>query len=432
MKGIELLSAFGGIDEKDVLEAEQLFSQKRTYPVGKWAGIAAGICLVFGLAFAARGIVKHRVILKEKKGGELFLSEKESNSGKKDIFGSLEERQNTSLNDGMIRDFDTFDSVDSGEFKKIDPSGNFSGDLGTGGFIAKNTSELIDNPAGASEGISAIKTMPVYGRKKQRDEHGSLLLSKDDIEEGEEYLTEIAKRLRLNLKKIERESNMQAEGTQVVSLTAECEQGMMELDAEGGLYVDALKCVPKQGQETEGFVAETMQRLQCISGFSQTKTFVWQDYDYDEKKHCEYYGYEEEGNLKEQIQNCALSRLWYYVEEDGSIESFRLYHCQKNAICLGEYPIISRTKAEELLFQGKSLSQYCESLPADAKVAVCELTYVPEINSQVMIPYYSFLVEVPGEQEDEECKLKTFARFYVPAVKEEYFKDSFQWDFAVD
>lgn len=441
MQEIKLLSAFGGIDEKYVLEAEQPFPKKRTYPVGRWGAIAAGICLALGLAFAVRGIVKYETFLKEKKGGDcgqLILSETEGNSSKENTFENLEEWQNTSIDDGMIRDFDTFDSSNSKELQKIDPSGHFSGDLGMGTLTAKEASDLIDNPAGASEEISAIKTMPVYKRKKRMavyDYDFNVLsedvLSEEEIEEGEEYLTEIAERLGLELKTIERETNVLAEGTQVVSLTAECEQGTLELNAED-LYVDALKFVPKQGQETEDFVTETMRRLQCVSGFSQTKTFIWQDYDYDGGKHCLYYGYEGEGSLKEQIQNCALSRLRCYPQEDGSIGSIWLEHYRKNTICLGEYPIISRKKAEKLLFQGKYLSRYCENFPADAKVAACELTYVPEINSQVMIPYYSFLVEVPGEQEDEELGLKTFAEFYVPAVKEKYFKDSFQWEFAVD
>lgn len=420
MQGIKLLSAFGGIDEKYVLEAEESFHGKRTYPVGRWAGIAAAICLVLGLAFAVSGIkigepqVRRNILVP--------IPSVEENKG-----------ENASLDDGILRDFDTFDSVKGKELKKFDPFGAFSGDLGTGTYTAKKASELISNPPGASDDIAGIKTMPVYQRKKgQKGENGFRLFSEEEIEEGEKYLTEIAKRLQLELKTIEKYRPIPAQETQVTSLEAECEQGTIELDADGSLYVDALKYVPKSGQKTEDFVAEIMHKLQCISGFSKTKTFVWQSYDYDGKKHREYYGYEEAGSLKEQIQNCVLSYMHCYVKKDGSIGSIRLEHHRKNTICLGEYPIISRKKAEKLLFQGKYLSQYVEDLPEDAQVAVCELDYVPEINSQVMIPYYSFLIEVPGSQEDEEMGLKTFARFYVPAVKEKYFVDSFEWEFGVD
>lgn len=432
MQGIKLLSAFGGIDEKYVLEAEQPFPKKRRYPVSRWVEIAAGICLVLGLAFAATVLVKQRMRVYEKKGKDVILAEKETDPDRENASGKLADQQDLSVDKGIIRDFDTFDSMNDGKLQKIDPSGTFSGDLGTGAFTAKKASELIDNPAGASEDIDTIKTMPVYERKKETDEYGFLLLSEDDMEEGEEYLSEIAERLHWDIDSIERETNVQAGGTQVVSLLAECKQGSMELDAEGTLYVDALEFVPKQGQKTEDFVAETMQRLQCISGFSKTKSVVWQNYNYDGEKTREYYGYEEEGSLKEQIQNCVLSRLHCYMGEDGTIKSFRLNHYRKNTVCLGEYPIISRKKAEKLLLQGKYMSQYSEKLPADAEVAACELTYVPEVNSQVLIPYYSFLVEVPGRQEDEKLGLKTFESFYVPAVREKYFKDSFQWEFTVD
>lgn len=405
MQGIKLLSAFGGIDEKYVLEAGQPFPKRSAYSARRWVGMAAAVCLALGLTFTAKSIVKDRGIPKGKTGEELIYSKKDTNPGR---------------------------GRNPKELKKIDPSGNFSGDLGTGCLTAKKASDLINNPAGASEEISTIQTMPVYQRKERAYEYGLMFLSETEMEEGEEYLSEVAGRLHWNMTGIEREINVQAEGTQVVSLLAECRQGSMELDAEGTLYVCGLKCVPKKGQDTEGFVSETMQRLQCISGFSKTKTFVWQNYDYNGEKTCEYYGYEEDGSRKEQIQNCALSRLHCYVEEDGTIDSFRLYHYRANAVCLGEYPIINRQKAEKLLFQGKYMSQYSESLPADARVAVCELSYVPSINSQVLLPYYSFLVEVPGRQEDEKLGLKTFARFYVPAVKEKYFKDSFDWELAVD
>lgn len=416
MRGIELLAAFGHIDEKYVWEAEQPFIKKKHMAYRKWVGIAACLCLAAGLIFFA-----------VRAGREAGLAQDNPSDYIPDI-PIAEERKDVSVDGGILRDFDSFDSAESGELQKIDPSGNFSGDMGTGCYTAKEALELQSNPAGASENIAEIKTMPVYERKNQADTYGLVFLSEKDIEEGEAYLAEIAQRLGWEFNGVE----VHAGETQVSSLTVECGQGTMELGADGCLYVSGLGFKPEQGQKESNFVTEIMKRLECISGFGETRTYVWESYGYDGKKDKQYYGYEEAGSLKEQIQNCALSKLWCYVEKDGTIDAFRLYHDRKNTSCLGEYPIISRKKAEKLLFQGKYCSQYAESFPNNAKVSACELTYVPELASQVLMPYYSFLVEVPGEKEDEKRGLKTFARFYVPAVQEKYFSDSFQWEFAVD
>lgn len=117
--------------------------------------------------------------------------------------------------------------------------------------------------------------------------------------------------------------------------------------------------------------------------------------------------------------------------EESAWEGIGLWSVLPSAQKLGDYPLISPETARALLLQG----DYIASVPKDyirdgtiydEDIAGVTLVYRTEPKNQYYQPYYLFYVELPEELDVE--GLKSFGRFYVPAVSGEYLSDFPSWN----
>lgn len=88
---------------------------------------------------------------------------------------------------------------------------------------------------------------------------------------------------------------------------------------------------------------------------------------------------------------------------------------------IADYPIISQSKAKELLLGGSRItSQVQYEFPGEEYVAKAELVY-RHGRGETIAPYYLFYVELP--EAPDENGLKSYGAYYVPAVEQKYISD---------
>lgn len=96
---------------------------------------------------------------------------------------------------------------------------------------------------------------------------------------------------------------------------------------------------------------------------------------------------------------------------------------------LGDYPIITPAEGWQMLQNGNYITTVPVSLPEDALPARVDLVYRNESSAQVFMPYYRFLIELPGMPiGDSDPNLKEYGTWYVPAVQSEYLDVLPVWD----
>ena len=93
---------------------------------------------------------------------------------------------------------------------------------------------------------------------------------------------------------------------------------------------------------------------------------------------------------------------------------------------IGDYPIISPDKAQELLAESHYLTSVPYEFPGEAYVKKVELVYRTGALETYYMPYYRFYVELP--EETQENGLITYGAYYVPAVESRYISNMPTWD----
>ena len=115
-------------------------------------------------------------------------------------------------------------------------------------------------------------------------------------------------------------------------------------------------------------------------------------------------------------------------EDPGNLRLIRHWYCDRSEK-LGDYPIITPAEAWQMLQDGYSITSVPVPMPDDAFPARVDLVYRNGSNSQVFMPYYRFLIELPGmPMGDSDPNLKEYGTWYVPAVQSEYLDMLPVWD----
>lgn len=138
-----------------------------------------------------------------------------------------------------------------------------------------------------------------------------------------------------------------------------------------------------------------------------------------ERQFYHVYLYDAAGDAQEQLINLNFFDLCAYSE------GFWL-HSHDLSEKVGDYPVITRAEAEELLARGNYITGCGYALPGMEYVAGSELVYRTGLTEAYYLPYYRFYVELP--QQEWPDGMKTFATYYVPAVEEKYIADMPLWD----
>ena len=175
--------------------------------------------------------------------------------------------------------------------------------------------------------------------------------------------------------------------------------------------------------------------LEQLSGLEGVRDFTVDyphSYSYSGKLDVTFSAFQDSGTLEERILNYNFSKLTFFAAMyENAWKGIGLWSVLPSAQKLGDYPLISPETARALLLQG----DYIASVPKDyirdgtiydEDIAGVTLVYRTEPPNQYYQPYYLFYVELPEELDVE--GLKSFGRFYVPAVSGEYLSDFPSWN----
>lgn len=157
------------------------------------------------------------------------------------------------------------------------------------------------------------------------------------------------------------------------------------------------------------------------------------DYNIYADRNREYVLYDASGNDIQDILNYNFNSAEIYPEYDeygnstGRISSIRTNDGLACAEKVGDYPLITASEAQALLFEGKYFTSVPHDIVATDTVAKVELVYRWRITSEYFVPMYKFYVPLSGEESghkfDKDNGLVTYGVYYVPAIPQEYVSD---------
>lgn len=140
--------------------------------------------------------------------------------------------------------------------------------------------------------------------------------------------------------------------------------------------------------------------------------------------------YDKSDDKVQQILNYNMYFARFCTNENDEMYLIYFENGFMSSEYLGNYPVITLDKAQEMLLEGK----YVTTVPNDfikngtvsvEDIAFSELTY--RCNSgldEYFQPYYRFYVELDMDRDGE----KDYGAFYVPAVSEEYLSELTLWN----
>lgn len=138
--------------------------------------------------------------------------------------------------------------------------------------------------------------------------------------------------------------------------------------------------------------------------------------------------FEDSDDYIERLLNYNFNQVSFTIDDDGNLHSI-LFHNANLSQKVGDYPIISKDQAFEKLIKGEYITSATAWVVTSKEyVKKVELVYRQD---RYFMPYYKFYVEVPEKlNEYEGVALKTYAAYYVPAVKSEYISEGQLWSGA--
>lgn len=166
---------------------------------------------------------------------------------------------------------------------------------------------------------------------------------------------------------------------------------------------------------------------------TEEPTFVsWADYTFDGNQNRDYRIYDFSGDALNDMLNYSFSSVSVAPNDEGKLMLIRISDKLSCADKIGDYPIISPEEAKELLLSGSYITTVPYEIPGEEYISKTELMYRSGNAEKIWMPYYRFLVEIPGSLENTKAgdlgDLKEFAAYYVPAVKMEYISGLPLWN----
>ena len=149
------------------------------------------------------------------------------------------------------------------------------------------------------------------------------------------------------------------------------------------------------------------------------------DYDIYGNQHYSVGFFDNSGTVTEQIVHYNFNQVQFYCDDNGDLFMARIFKPDLSRK-IGDYPIISPDKAQELLAESHYLTSVPYEFPGEAYVQKVELVYRTGALETYYMPYYRFYVELP--EETQENGLTTYGAYYVPAVESRYISNMPTWD----
>lgn len=137
-------------------------------------------------------------------------------------------------------------------------------------------------------------------------------------------------------------------------------------------------------------------------------------------------GFYEKGETDaENILNYCLNHSRFGIDEEGNLFVIWIdstYGCEE----LGDYPVISPEEAKKELLDGRYMSSVILDDPtgfSEEDVSYMEIMYRMDSGSEYALPFYRFLVKLPEDYVTSDEGKSHYGAFYVPAVSKEYIQN---------
>lgn len=174
---------------------------------------------------------------------------------------------------------------------------------------------------------------------------------------------------------------------------------------------------PKAREEAEKLLLELIDTYKEKFHWQECAPALFSSYSHDGIIQFELWAYEQGDTLEEDLLNYHFHKAWFEIDENANITSI-LWTNQNLNEKIGNYPIISPQKAKELLLAKSYMTTSPYSFSEDMPIVKTELTYIHHCNSRIFMPYYKFFVQLPAKENG----MNVYGTYYVPAIKEQYFK----------
>lgn len=229
----------------------------------------------------------------------------------------------------------------------------------------------------------------------------------------------------------------------VYMLTAITENGSIRIMGNGNISIfleEAIELPEKYSftwentsdTEAEETIQYLLKQYMNLKSFKSPIVDSWGDYSYFGSQHRNYYAFEGNGTLEEQIVNYNFDKIEFSPNGEGKL--WVIGYGKDCAEKIDDYPIISWEMAQELLLRGDYITtvpkEYLEDdIVKKEFIAKVELVYRTASYDEVYMPYYRFYVELTERKASNVAEgLKSFGAFYVPAVCGEYLVNFPVWE----
>lgn len=153
------------------------------------------------------------------------------------------------------------------------------------------------------------------------------------------------------------------------------------------------------------------------------------DYSNNGKQQYHLGFFDRSGNEVQQILNYNLSSLTLSPDENGNLYMLRFQQPDLTNI-IGNYPIINKEQALQLLENGNYITTVQEKFPGMKYVRKVELIYRSGAMEKIYMPYYCIYVTIPNLKETDvyDKGMNAYGTYYIPAIYSQFIKNVPIWD----
>lgn len=417
MKGEDILTALGQVDEKFLEEIDRIH-QKKTR-VGKRIVVAASLCI---LAISSLFLGKDQM-------GEFFSRNNPNEPQTTPLVGKDEKREN---------------------LPKLKIANNAGDGFGFAGVMAYRIEELEEDNPWKEE--NKINSLPLF-TNKYSFKKGTFIVTGYTIDEMKRDLSDIVKKYGLDFDKDKiRISRYNEVGEEKIpqkdienlaeSISYESKDYIFQVDQSGRIRVKFKQVQflgdfkAKKDESSEEILRQMGEAFirdypNCINFENPKIRIVNKDYGYEGERSLLLEIYKGRKEDKEEFLQYHLGpSIRIYFEKDNSVYAIDYFN-NRIGEKLGDYPLISPQEAREKMKDGAFVTSVPYPFPGEDKIAKIELVYWTSPLEPYLIPYYKVYVELEEEDLELENGLKTFGLYYVPAVENKYIENipTYQGDF---
>lgn len=301
------------------------------------------------------------------------------------------------------------------------------GDGGFEGYMLHDISELVNANPWNKE--CDIKTLPVYQNTLDAKEYFDI---DADIEKMNFLIVDVAERFGLERDEIEITTDPHAYTKSLFVITNDF-QIRVDPDLSATIKFEPTISLPDEYNFT--YNNSTYNDMLAVAKYLQTEYSDIIDFEnpqinitggyyniYNQQNYdIEFFN--DSGDITQNIINYNFNRVAFYSNGENQLYMIRIYQPDLSQK-IGDYPIITKEKAAELLSNGNFASSVPFDFPGVEYVKKVELVYRNAYwLDKIYMPYYKFYIELPERENWHGNGEKEYGAYYVPAVDGKYLKN---------